>query len=349
MRCLLFLSLKFLTSLFISDRLERILRQLSKAIAPAINTTNHQRNLVPHVLRDLIKLETRPRCLTEMAYEWCSVICEGRRFEDREGLLLDSLEIGFRHLDSRHSRIEFLYLTHTEHHRGMVDVIFKSKNSEAISDLLHAWTVRSRRLEPARELLGICTGYLVDLRNLMPFSSRLRRVLIRSVGTIGYEGFEEVGVEKFIELLNCLRVDVGDVEDKTNWMTLLLDTVRSPGGARDLSNQSWELLAELAILESWQPGRLAYSAHVMASLLEAQEWDKSECWIGVVWMVCPPETEETVEDLKRAMVSLFRHRPGAAQKLTQWMKRKRGVKGVVSKHFERILEQAREAAQQDVS
>jgi hypothetical protein len=35
------------------------------------------------------------------------------------------------------------WITHTEHHRGLVDVVFESQESEAIADLLHAWTMKS--------------------------------------------------------------------------------------------------------------------------------------------------------------------------------------------------------------
>ena len=67
-------------------------------------------------------------------------------------------------------------------------------------------------------------------------------------------------------------------------------------------------------------GHPTYNPQVVASLLEAQEWDKLECWMGVVLMIWLPETEETTEDLKRMMVSLFHHQRGTAQKFTQWMK-----------------------------
>ena len=299
------------------------------------------------MLRDLIKLESRPRCLTELAYEWCSVICEHQSSEDWESLLLDSLEIGFRHLDSRRRRIVWLHLVHTEHHRGLVDVVFKSKKSEAIADLLHAWTVRGWSHGPADTLLGTCAGHLIDLHDLMPFSSRLRRLIIRAVGLIGYKRFDEVGVERFVKLLNHLCVGVEDVEDSFKWMSLLLDTIQSPHGTRQLSDQSWELLVDLTISKS-EEIHVTYAPQVMGSLLESQEWDKLECWIGVVWMVWPPEARETTEGIKCAMVSLFRCRPGAAQKLTRWMKQWSEVKGVVPECFERICKQAHEAAQQAI-
>ena len=292
------------------------------------------------------------------------MIC-GSKIEDWESLLLGSLEIGFRHRDLleigfRH-RVptttglrnpsdlgwwnEHSNLTHTMHHRGLATVVFKSRNSEAISDLLHAWTMGSRY----HELLGICTGYLVDLHDLAPFSSRLRQLVMRSVELIGYKRFEEVGVEGFVELLNHLRAGVKDIDDRfrLKWISLLLDTIRSPKGAQCLPDQYWELLVQLTILESEGAKHATYSPQVTAFLLEAQEWVKLEYWVAIVWMAWPPETEETTEDLKRVMASLFHRRPGAFQKLTQWMQQRRSWKDV-SEHFERICEQAHVAAQQGI-
>ena len=342
------------TLLFTSNHLERILHQLSEAIVAVINATDRRRQFIPHVLHDLVKLKNRPKSLTGMAYEWCSVICESQNSKDRERLLLDSLEIGFRHLDPQNVEVQDLYFTHTDHHRGLVDVVFRSQNSEAIADLLCAWVMENRRLEPPHTLLGLCAEHLVDLHNVVPFSSKLRQLIIRSVGIIGYKGFEGVGVERFVEWLNYLYVD--DMVYKDKWRSLLLGTIQSLGGARYLSYQFWELLAELMI---WLPpsssssfleaeGYTTYSPQVTVSLLEAEEWDKLECWIGIVWITWPPETEETTENLKCTMVSLFRHRPGAAEILTQWMEERGKEGGVVSEYFERICEQAHGVAQQDL-
>lgn len=179
------------------------------------------------MLHDLVKLESRPKWLTGTAYKWCSVICESQSSEGRERLLLDSLKVGFRHLDSQGYWFPDLHLTHTDYHRALVDVVFKSENSEAIADLLRAWTVENEVRKPAHTLLGLCVGHLVDLHNLVPFSSSLRQLVIRSVGIIGYERFEEVGVERFAELLNRLRVDTEDLELRFRpiWASLLLDTI----------------------------------------------------------------------------------------------------------------------------
>ena len=81
----------------------------------------------------------------------------------------------------------------------------------------------------------------------------------------------------------------------------------------------------------------------MESLEGDQEWGKLECWMGIVWMVWPPETGSTTEeDVLRVTLLLFCQRPGAIQKLERWMERWSGRSGKdVSESFRRACEQAR--------
>ena len=327
--------------------MERILYQLSKAIRSAIVRARVQSKFIPHVLRDLIDLETRPMCLTEIAYDWCSVIYENRQsLGDWEGLLPTPLEIGFRHLDPRGRGIAPT-LTHTEHHLEMVDVIFKSQNSDVIADLLHSWTIDG---DPSHIPLDTCAERLVCLHNLVQFSSRLRRLVIRSVGLVGYEGFEGVRMERFVELLNHLHIAAKDIDDERCWTKLLLDTIKSFEGTQLLSHWYWELLVELAISQSmWLRYKTTYNPQITTSLIEAQEWNKLECWMGTVWILWPPEADWiTEEDLSCLILLLSRQRPGALQKLEQWMERCSQINGEnMPESFRRICKQAWEAAQRD--
>jgi len=332
--------------LLTSDRIEHILNQLSNAILSSINDTDTRHNFIPYALDDLTKLEARPQSLIRMSYKWCSVICENREsFEDWERLLFLCLEIGFRHLAFRSRYIE-IALTHTEHHRGLVDIVFKSRESEVIADLLCAWAVPSASYGLGVELLGTCAGHLVCLHDLISSSSRLRRLVIRSVELVGYGGFEGVGVERFVELLNHLHVTVEDMDYELRWATLLFDTVQSFEGAQHLSHSHWELLAELAVQRLFRSDR-AHSLQTITSFLtRTEQWSKLECWMGIVWML---EADGMIEeDLDRSMVLLFRQRPGALYKLQQWMERwsKRNSKDI-PESFERICKQAHEAAQRD--
>ena len=235
----------------------------------------------------------------------------------------------------------------TGHHREFADVVFKSRNSEAIADLLFAWT---KIFEPARALLWICTEYLINLHDLVPFSSRLWRLVIRSVELIGYKGFEGAGVKGFIKLLNHLHVTTEDMDWELDWTVPLLDILRTFEGAHHLSHWYWELLVELATSEPLLlRDKLAYSPQTTTFLIEAQEWSRLECWVGIVWMVWPPEADGTTEeDLNRPTLLLFQQQRGATQKLEQSMERwSRYNDEDVPESFQWICKQAHEAAQRD--
>jgi hypothetical protein len=184
----------------------------------------------------------------------------------------------------------------------------------------------------------------------VPFSSRLRRLVIYSVELIGYKRFRRVGVERFVGLLNHLRVTVEDMEYDSAWGELLLEILQTSEGAQYLSNWYWELLVELQILRSHPlQDTPAYSPQIVTFLVEAQEWSKLECWMATIWMVWPPEVGGiTEEDLGRSMPLLFQQRPGAFQKLEQWMERwSRETGKDTPESFQRICRQAREAVQLD--
>ena len=325
-----------------SDLLKPIIHQLSKTIVLVIDTINDRYSLVQHALRDLIKLGSRPEYLSKMAYEWCSIILEQpQSSEDRDNLLLLSLEIGFRHLGSDSLAVR-LDLAHTEEHQELVDVLVKSNDSEAIADLLYAWTWSTKPCA----FLGTCAEHLVGLHDRVPFSPRLRRLVIRSVELIGYAGFEGVGVERFCQLLDHLYVTVGDVDEKRRYMMILLGCLRSPEGIQHLSYRCWELLVELATSEYMDP---IYNPQITAPLVEAQEWDKLECWIATVWMICPPGPVTMEEDLERPTLLLFRQRPDAVRKLTLWVERWSEEHGEeVPESFKRICQQATEVLQKDL-
>jgi len=92
-----------------------------------------------------------------------------------------------------------------------------------------------------------CVERLVCLHNLVPFSSRLRGLVIRSTELVGYEGFEGVGIERLVELLNRLRVAVEDMVWFYSWGRFLMGVLQTSEGTRLLSHWHWEVLMELAI------------------------------------------------------------------------------------------------------
>jgi len=314
-------------------------------VLPAINSASTQRQLVLAILNDLVKLKTTPERLTKITYEWCSLIYEKREsVQDWETLLLVCLEIGFRHLDFQHHSIKAT-ITHTEHHQGLVDVAFKSKKSEVIADLLHAWTTKSNSHEPAVDLLSPCAGHLVELHNLVPLSSRLRRLVIRSVELTRDTILEAVGVERFIEFLNHFHVTTEDMDDMSSWVKLLSGAIQSSEEPQNLSHWYWELLVELAIVSHSVVINPMDGLKTTKYLIEAKEWGKLEGWMGIVWMLLPKDADPTQGDFGHSMTLLFRQRPRAAQKLEQWMDRwDQEPYNSIPESFQRIRGEAREAA-----
>jgi len=285
-----------------------------------------------------------------MAYEWCSVVCKNySSLESGKDLLLLSLEIGFRHLDPKNPWLK-PGLTHTEHHQGLANIIFESGDGEAIADLLYAWTSLNS-LNPYTPL-NICASHLISLHYLYPFSSRLQQLIIHAITLIGYQEFEQVGMEGFVGLLNDLQVCVEDAGGNGELTNLLLDTIQSSEGVQHLSTSYWELLVELVVFWSWalegNTYTFTYHSSTMASLEEAEEWDKLECWMGVVWILWPPEEGKTTEEeLGHTTLSLFHQQPGTIQKLEQWMEQWADGWRQIPESFQQICKQAHnEAAQQ---
>jgi len=123
--------------------------------------------------------------------------------------------------------------------------------------------------------------------------------MISSIRIIGYQRFEKAGMQKFVGLLNDLDVGIVDikdvVDDKLAWVQLLLNTIQSPEGIQHLSQQYWELLVRLISRQPWILEYGTYPPHVMRSLREAEEWEKLECWMDIVWMIWLPSDSGIVE------------------------------------------------------
>jgi len=329
--------LLLLTLLFVSNHFDQILSQFSQAMAQAINTSHSLCNPLPELLERLCNSKSQSKQLTEMAYGWCSLICENcSTLQGAGDLLLLSLEAGFRLIGPGKS--VGAALIHTEHHQELANIVFNSWDGEAIADLLCAWTSESHYPQ-----LKILAEHLVGLHHLYPFSPRLRSHTIDAIGLIGYQQFEQVGVEGFVGLLNDLQVCAEDNVRGFGWAGILLDTIKSPEGIQYLSHSYWKLVVGRAAYWSDELGTSTYSPYTMVSLVDAKEWDKLKCWITIVWLVWPPEGGETTEkDLENVMFSLFHQQPGTLQELEeeieQWSKEWSWVQ--IPESFERICKKA---------
>ena len=264
-------------------------------------------------------LEMRNDHLTEVAYKWCSMVCESHsNLENSKTLLLLALEIGFRHISPQSGWME-AKLTHMESHQKMVDIVFQSGESEAIADLLCSWTSIGVSHNP-HPSLKTCVEYLVGLSHLQPFSPRLQQAIIKSIGLIDHKEFEQVGMEGVIGLLDGLHIHFNNISNIYEWIGLLLNIVQSPEGIQHASHQYWELLVELVVSFPWGLGDNTCGPHVMKSLEDAKEWDKLECWKGIIWIKWSMDEElEADEELKHLTLSLFQQRPGAIQRLEHWV------------------------------
>ena len=338
--------------IFASDQFDQILSQFSKAVAQVIRTPcpkfDHLKLLQNHIRNSGM----RTRRLTEMAYEWCSLACSNLSvMEDRGYPFLLSLEIGFRHLDPGKQWIE-AELTHREHHWKLVTVVFRSGDGEAIADLLHAWTSGSSSHAPPSSL-KMCARYLIGLHNLQPFSPRLRWHIITAVGLIGYQPFEQTGIEGFIGLLNILEVSAEEARNRFIWAQLLLDVIQSPAKIQHLSLSYWELMEKLAPFWSSElADRTTYNPHTIAFLEGSGEWDKLKCWLFVVWTVWPPESDQTMEEnLEHAMLSLSYQQPGAIQELKGQLEKYDGVCSwiTIPESFQQICKKVHEKVAQQAT
>lgn len=255
-----------------------------------------------------------------MAYEWCSVVCENYYgLAGAKDLLLFSLEIGFRHLDPKNQEIK-AELTHPDSDSYLQMVkIFDGGDNEMIADLLHAWTSKSTSHQPFTSL-QICAPQLVGLRYKQYFSKRLRQLIIRAVELIDFKKFNNQAGD-FIELLGKLSVSVEDTGERIRWAKLILHTIRSTKGIQHLPHSYWELLPVLIASEPWQQeDSIDYPQNITKSLEHDKQWEKLECWIGVVWMLWPPGVSgQTEEALRHITLLLFKQQPNAIQKLKGWM------------------------------
>ena len=305
--------------------------------------------------------EERPRTLTPMAYEWCSAISEaagqaelagtrtsreirapfplragfsqigpnigpshsdnafhirGRLQGSTSGEYLDlhtPLKIAFRLFGSPNDRLPTVELNHTSHHDRVFEVAFSSEDDEVIADAACAWVVGY----PSPT--GSCARYFAErVGNPRPFSRRLRAVAIHAIG--GRTQRPAPGLE-VIRSLNRLDACVGDLQYVHSWCWLLMDVIRSPVGA-NLSSHYWRLLGELQSKGNafWFGMR---DVEVMRSLEEAEDWEKLEVWIAVLWAsrASVELTPELVEVVGDATLRLILLRPSALQRFENLPKR----------------------------
>ena len=309
----------------VHSKLTLALGELSKAIDSLGERSDSQ--ILRGALHIMNQLEVRHEWREKIAYRCCVKIWDYRLiYEDWEGLLRLSLEIGFR-------RIRPPAGFHVPRFEGkfpleLFDVVCDSRDSEAITDL--AWASLGidvsgeRGLDIVNKLVNPHDGVTE------PFPQGLGRTFTFLAGHMGSAAVRRVGGGRFIELLDRLDINLKDhyplpsnyVRDR--WAVILLEIIRLPDGVQCLATRFWEFLAEIVTDWCHIDGSYGYNRDVAIYLADGEEWDKLECWLAVVWMQWTPRPGNVENSLEDAMKSLFQQQPDAVQGLTQRMERWEG-------------------------
>jgi hypothetical protein len=189
----------------------------------------------------------------------------------------------------------------------MFETAFSSGDDDLIADAVSVWAVDGDQAPP-----GLCVHYLADrMKRDKPFSLRLRRVTIHVIACILHSELNESGLET-VCLLNHLEVDVDDIVVGYEWAWLLAEVLCSPIGLESLSSHYWCLLGKLALGESFSYVIGSRKMEVMGSLEEAEDWEKLEVWMVVVWqsLYSSPRTSPT-KDIERVTLKLLLQRASA--------------------------------------
>jgi hypothetical protein len=224
------------------------------------------------------------------------------------------LEIGFRLPGPGHDG-STLQLNHTSYHWQVFELAFSSDDDDVIAGVVSVWIVRGHPSPPG----SLACYFVKRVERSRPFSSRLRQVSIRAIETIRYNALDGSGSET-IRLLNCLNVDANDMVDERVWVKLLAGVICLPAGPESLSPHYWCLLDKLSSGADFYGTLGLRWVETMRSLEEAEDWEKLEVWMVVVWqfdgdeLVSTTEDDElvsTMENAERVTLKLLSRRPSA--------------------------------------
>ena len=274
------------------------------------------------LLEKLLAWGNRPTYLIPMAYQWCSAISgeirehwedevapEGSQYRrDYLSFLSLVLAVAFRHtrFDCTSPTV---HLLHTRHHEWMLDTVFISEDDDAIADAVCLWIV-DPRVTPS----GSCTRRLLELTERgRPFSSRLRLTTIHVVQQLWRWELGAAGLE-LVCLLNNLEVGPREIDDANSgqdWVTLLISVLCSRVERRFLSSHYWVLLGNLVSMGHEPHPDGGQHMEIIEILEEAQDWEKLETWMLVVWWTRSFLSSIPIRDIEWATLTLFRRRPSA--------------------------------------
>lgn len=256
-------------------------------------------------------------------------------------LLFTTLEVGFRLAEPGLGQLP-LRLNHTSNHNQMFEIAFSSDDDEVIADAVCAW-ITDGDCTPA----GSCARYFSKrVESAAPFPPRLRRLGIRAIGRIWHSELM-ASASEMVHLLHRLDADVEDVEDKYEWLRLLVGVIRSPMGSGSLSSHYWHLLGKLTLATGHTGDFALRDMEVMRSLDEAEDWEKLEIWMTAIWRSLPfsgMATPELMEDIEQVTLKLPLRRPSALQRFENlcernaiWWEHKIKLRGICDRvHTEHL-------------
>jgi len=249
-------------------------------------------------------------------------------------LLSITLDIGFRLAAPSHDQ-PALHSNHTSYHEWMFETAFSSHDDEVIADAVSAW-IMDRGRAPPGSFVRYFTG---RVERDTPFSPRLRRITLHAIECIHDSELKVSGLET-VRLLNCLNVDVDEVEWDYGLVRLLIEVIRSPTGSENLSSHNWRLLDKLAAGVLFDRALVSRDVEVMRLFKAAEDWEKLEIWMGILWWFIPSDDEresESMRDIEQATLKLLSQRPSVLPRFKDLYDRIRGSGRVA---LRRICDQA---------
>ena len=190
----------------------------------------------------------------------------------------------------------------------MFDVVFSSDDDEVIADGVWVWVTDHICAPASSGVRYLAKGVERDT----PFSPRLRWVSIRVIEHIWRRELEMSGLE-IAPLLDRLDVDADDVVEGDEWVLLLVGMVRLPAGPENVSPRYWRLLGKLTLATNPEVDFALCDVEVMKLLEEAEDWEKLEVWMVIMWLsLSRPAhamTEQIAIDIEHSTLKLLLQRP----------------------------------------
>ena len=159
---------------------------------------------------------------------------------------------------------------------------------------------------------GSCAHYLAKrVEKDTPFSPGLRQASIRAIEHIWGNELKVLGLDT-VHWLNCLDINVDDIEDGYRWVRLLVDVINSPKGLESLSSHYWHLLDKLVVGSKLYQGLVSCNMEVMRTLEEAEDWERLGAWMVVVWSFLPLSdisVSESMEGIEEVTLNSLLQQP----------------------------------------